>query len=85
MDHETENLFLNSDGVLHLRVPIGIDEDDDDRVLKRLGPIEDACDDVPREFDREYEELLDAWNDQQQGAVGYAAAVDLAWRVAKSC
>lgn len=82
MDHDTENLYLNSEGVLYLRV---FDEDGDDSDLERLGPIEDAYDDVPRKFDGEYDHLLDVWNDQQRGAGGYAAAVDLAWRIAKGC
>jgi hypothetical protein len=83
MDHDTENLHLDSDGVLYLKVFTRSGEDDEDCTLKRLGGIEGASYDVPREFGREYDELLDLWTDQQSGACGYAAAVEMGWRRAK--
>lgn len=82
MDHDTLNLYLDSDGTLYLKVFTQFGEETDCD-LKRLGGIEGASYDVPRAFGRQYDELLDVWHDQKRGAGGYAAAVDLAWRTAK--
>lgn len=83
MGNDTEHLYVDSDGVLYLKVFTPLEDGDVDCELKRLGEIEDSFDDVPADFEYEYDELLDLWNDGLRGAEGYAAAVDLAWRTAK--